>query len=148
MLDKTDAEIISSLRENCRGSYREIAKRLGLHPTTLISRMQKLEKSRVIQGYGAKISLPSLGYEFLGVVQIKIEKGRLLETQAKISRLSGVVAVYDVTGEYDSVAIIAAKNRDLFSGLIKRLLNLPHVQHTNTQVILNVVKEGWQFDGV
>jgi len=148
MLDKTDAEILSVLRENCRGSYREIAKRLRLHPTTLISRMQKLEKSGVIQGYGANVDLTKLGYEFLGVVQIKIEKGKLLETQAKISRLVGVVAVYDVTGEYDSVAIIAAKSRDSFSGLIKKLLNLPHIEHTNTQVILNVVKESWQFEGV
>ncbi|MFA4982725.1 MAG: Lrp/AsnC family transcriptional regulator [Candidatus Micrarchaeia archaeon] len=148
MLDKTDAEILSSLRGNCRGSYREIAKRLELHPTTLISRMQKLEKSGVILGYGANIDLSKLGYEFLGVVQIKIEKGRLLETQGRISRLPGVVAVYDVTGEYDSVAIIAAKSRDSFSGLIKKLLNLPHIEHTNTQVILNVVKESWQFEGV
>ncbi len=148
MLDKTDAEILSSLRGNCRGSYREIAKRLKLHPTTLISRMQKLEKSGVILGYGANIDLSKLGYEFLGVVQIKIEKGRLLETQGRISRLPGVMAVYDVTGEYDSVAIIAAKSRDSFSGLIKKLLNLPHIEHTNTQVILNVVKESWQFEGV
>ena len=148
MLDKTDEEIISALSENCRGSFRKMAKKLKLHPTTLISRIEKLEKKGIIEGYGVKLNLGKLGYEFMGLVQIKIAKGTLLETQAKISRLPGVVSVYDITGEYDSTAIIAAKNRDQFSQRIKSLLQLPHVEHTNTQVILNTVKEAWQFEAV
>ena len=148
MLDKTDGEIISALRRNSRGSYREIARKLRLHPTTLISRMQKLEKSGVILGYGANLDLDKLGYDFMGVVQVKIAKGKLLESQERISRMKGVVAVYDVTGEYDSVAIIAAKSRESFSQLIKSFLSLPHVEHTNTQVILQVVKPSWKFEAV
>lgn len=147
-MDKTDEEILSSLRQNARDSFRQMAKELHMHPTTLISRIGKMEKAGIIQGYGANLDLTKLGYEFLGVVQIKIAKGMLLETQQKISRLRGVVAVYDVTGEYDSVAIIAAKSRDQFSGLIKSVLHLAHVEHTNTQVILNVVKASWQFEAV
>jgi DNA-binding Lrp family transcriptional regulator len=148
MLDKTDEKIVRELCRNCRGSYREIAARLSIHPTTLISRMARLEKTGVIAGYGTNVDLTKLGYEFLGVVQIKIAKGKLLETQEKISRLAGVAAVYDVTGEYDSMAIIAAKTRGKFSDIIKRLLALPHVEHTNTQVILKTVKEQWQFEAI
>ena len=148
MIDKTDEEILHELLKSCRGSYREIASRLKLHPTTLISRMQKLEKTHVIQGYGANVDLGKLGYEFMGMVQIKIAKGKLLEAQEKISKLRGVVAVYDITGEYDSVAIIAAKSRDAFSHTIKSFLAIPYIEHTNTQVILNTVKEAWQFEAV
>jgi DNA-binding Lrp family transcriptional regulator len=148
MLDKTDGEILSSLRHNSRASFRQIASDLKLHPTTVISRVGKLEKAGIINGYGVNLDLTSLGYEFMGVVQIKIAKGRLLETQEKISRMRGVVAVYDVTGEYDSVAIVAAKSRGNFSRLIKSILGIPHVEHTNTQVILNVVKASWQFEAV
>ena len=148
MIDRTDEEILRELSRNCRGSYREISSRLSLHPATLISRMQKLEKSGAIVGYGVHLDLAKLGFDFMGVVQIKIAKGKLLEAQEKISRLPGVVAVYDVTGEYDSIAIIAAKSREAFSNLIKSFLSLPHVEHTNTQVILKTVKEQWQFEAV
>lgn len=148
MLDKIDEQILLALRQDARSSFRQMAKKLGIHPTTLISRVGKLEKAGIISGYGANLNLTKLGYEFMGVVQIKIAKGRLIESQERISRLRGVVAVYDVTGEYDSVAIIAAKNREAFSRLIKSFLNLPHVEHTNTQVILNVVKASWQFEAV
>ena len=146
MLDKTDEEILHELLKNCRGSYRELATRLKMHPTTLISRMNRLEKTGVVRGYGANVDLGKLGYEFMGMVQIKIAKGNILEAQEKISRLRGVVAVYDITGEYDSVAIIAAKSRESFSHTIKSFLSLPHVEHTNTQVILKTVKEAWQFE--
>ena len=148
MLDKTDEQILSALRQNARMSFRQIASRLGMHPTTVISRVGRMEKSGIIRGYGANLDLTSLGYEFMGVVQIKIAKGKLLEAQEKISRLRGVVAVYDVTGEYDSVAIIASKSREGFSRLIKSFSHLPHVEHTNTQVVLNVVKSSWQFEAV
>ncbi|HIH18903.1 TPA: Lrp/AsnC family transcriptional regulator [Candidatus Micrarchaeota archaeon] len=148
MLDKTDEEILLALRHNARESFRKMALKLKIHPTTLISRVGKLEKSGIIQGYGANLDLGKLGYDFMGVVQVKIAKGKLLESQQRISRMRGVVAVYDVTGEYDSVAIVAAKSRERFSSLIKAFLNLPHVEHTNTQVILNVVKASWQFEAV
>jgi len=147
-LDKTDVEILAALRQNSRLSFRQMARKLGIHPTTLISRVGRLEKSGVVLGYGANLDLGKLGYDFMGVVQIKIAKGKLLEAQEKISRMRGVVAVYDVTGEYDSVAIIAAKTRESFSQLIKSFLHLPLVEHTNTQVILKVVKPTWRFEAV
>ena len=90
MLDKTDGEILLALRHNARASFRQLAQQLKMHPTTLISRVQRLEKAGVIRGYGANLDLPSLGYEFMGVVQVKIAKGKLLETQEKISRMRGV----------------------------------------------------------
>ncbi|MFA5105866.1 MAG: Lrp/AsnC family transcriptional regulator [Candidatus Micrarchaeia archaeon] len=146
MTDKTDDEIISELSHNCRLSSRQLARKLGIHPTTLISRMKRLEKSGVIKGYGAKLDLSALGYDFMGIVQVKIAKGKLIETQEKISKLKGVVAVYDITGEYDSVAIIAAKSRERFSSLIKSFSHIPFVEHTNTQVILNIVKASHDFE--
>ncbi|MEM2137620.1 MAG: Lrp/AsnC family transcriptional regulator [Candidatus Anstonellaceae archaeon] len=148
MLDKTDEELLSELRKNSRTSSRQLAQKLHLHPTTVISRIAKMEKSGIIQGYGANLDLSSLGYDFMGVVQIKISKGKFIEAQEKMSKMKGVVAVYDVTGEYDSVVIIAAKSRESFSKLIKSFLHIPFVEHTNTQVILNVVKPTWQFEAV
>jgi DNA-binding Lrp family transcriptional regulator len=145
MFDRTDEEIMRALLQNCRLSSREIAKRHSLHPSTVLSRISRLEKEKVIRGYSANLDMGKLGYEFMGVVQIKIAKGKLIETQERLSRLSGVVAVYDVTGEYDSVAIIAAKTREEFSRVIKSFLHFQHVEHTNTQVILKTVKEQWQF---
>ena len=76
----------------------------------------------------------------MGIIQITISHGYLIETQKKISALKGVVTVYDVTGKYDAFVVIMCKTRGEFSRLVKKLLSIPKVERTNTSVVLNVVK--------
>jgi hypothetical protein len=46
------------------------------------------------------------------------------------------------------MAILKCKSRQELSGLIKKILNLPKVEKTNTNMILNIVKENDEFLGV
>jgi DNA-binding Lrp family transcriptional regulator len=147
-IDDIDREILQELRKNCRRSYREIARCIDISPAALIERMKKLEKNGFLKGYVASVDFLKLGYEFMGIVQISIEPGYLLETQEKISKFRGVYAVYDITGEFDSIAFVIAKTRNEFSALIKKILSTPHVKRTNTNVVLNVVKDPFTFNEV
>lgn len=144
-LDATDYEILRTLKTSARDSYREVAAKVGLSPASLIERVKRLEKSGVLTGYTAKVNYFKMGMEYMGVVHIGISHGALLKVQEQISKLRGVVAVYDVTGEYDSIAIILCRNRAEFSALLKKLLNIPNVESTNTHVVLNVVKDPVDF---
>ena len=99
-LDDLDKRIISELCISSQGSYRQIAKRLGIHPTTLIQRVKNLEKLGIIHGYRANVDYLKLGYEFMAIVHISVE-GDLLDVEQKVKDLKDVVAVFDVTGECD-----------------------------------------------
>ncbi|MGD0057160.1 MAG: Lrp/AsnC family transcriptional regulator [Methanomassiliicoccales archaeon] len=143
-LDDLDKRIIEELCISSQGSYRQIAKRLGVHPTTLIQRVKNLEEQDVIKGYRANVDYLKLGYEFMAIVHIYVE-GDLLEVQRKIKEIDKVVAVFDVTGECDSIAWVACRNREEFSGVVKRMLTLPGVKKTNTYVVLNVIKDPYNF---
>jgi DNA-binding Lrp family transcriptional regulator len=143
-LDELDRKIIEQLCRSSQGSYRQIAKRLGIHPTTLIQRVKNLEEQGIIKGYRANVDYLKLGYEFMAIVHVYVE-GDLLEVQRRIKDIKNVVAVFDVTGECDSIAWIACKDREEFSGVIKRMLQMPGVKKTNTYVVLNVIKDPYQF---
>ncbi len=145
LLDETDRRIISEVKRSSSGSYRKIAKRVGIHPATLIERLRRLERENVILGYTAFIDYSKIGYEFMAFIHVRISKGKMLEVQANISKLKGVVSVYDITGEYDSIVRVACKGRSELSNLVKKIHAMPGVEHTNTQVILNVVKDGHDF---
>lgn len=147
-LDDLDKTILRELRTNARRSFRELGRTVRMSPAALIERVKRMEKNGFVKGYAANLDLLRLGYEFMGLVQITIEPGHLLEAQEKISRLRGVYAVYDLTGEYDSVAFAVAKSRHEFSALIKKILGTPHVKRTNTNVILNVVKDPFAFNEI
>jgi Lrp/AsnC family transcriptional regulator for asnA, asnC and gidA len=148
-MDETDERILRELKKNCRQSYRKLATGIGLSPAALIDRMKKLEKKGFIKGYSVNLDYEKLGFEFEAMVQISMSHGAaLLEVQKKIAKLSGVSAVYDITGKYDSMAILKCKSRQELSALIKKILNLPKVEKTNTNMILNIVKENDEFLGV
>jgi DNA-binding Lrp family transcriptional regulator len=143
-LDELDKRIVLQLCTSSQGSYRQIAKRLGIHPTTLIQRVKRLEELGIIKGYRAQVDYLKLGYEFMAIVHISVE-GDLLDVQQKIQDLKDVVAVYDVTGECDSIAWVACRSREEFSAVIKSMLQIKGVKKTNTYVVLNMIKDPFQF---
>lgn len=147
-MDETNRQIIRALRENCRRSARELALEIGISPSSLIERIKRMEKSGVITGYSANVDFLAIGYEFQGFVHINISEGKTLEVQKEIAKIPGVMGVYDVTGEYDSVALVMCKSRGEFSALIKKILAIPHVEKTNTSVVLTIVKDVSEFSGV
>jgi len=144
MLDDLDKRIIEELCKSSQGSSRAIAKRLGIHPTTLIQRVRNLESQNVIRGYRANVDYMKLGYEFMAIVHIYVE-GDLITVQQGIKELKNVVAVLDVTGECDSIAWVACRSREEFSQVVKSMLTIKGVKKTNTYVILNVIKDPFNF---
>jgi DNA-binding Lrp family transcriptional regulator len=48
--------------------------------------------------------------------------------------------VYDITGEWDSLIIAHFKDRKDLNGFIKGVLSIENVEKTNTQIVLNIVK--------
>ncbi|MDY0293331.1 MAG: Lrp/AsnC family transcriptional regulator [Candidatus Methanomethylophilaceae archaeon] len=142
--DELDRRIIELLCNSSQGSYRQIAKQLGVHPTTLIQRVKALESKGVINGYRANIDYMKLGFDYMGLVQIYVD-GDAIKVQEDIRKILQVVAVFDVTGECDSVAWVACKDRDEFSRVLKSILAMEGVAKTNTLVVLNMVKDPFDF---
>ena len=142
--DELDRRIIELLSESSEGSYRQIAKQLGVHPTTLIQRVKNLQAKGVVKGYRAKVDYMRLGFSYMGMVQIYMD-GNLLDVQETIKNLPHVIAVFDITGDCDSIAWIACRDREEFSEVVKRIMNIDGVKKTNTSVVLNLVKDPFDF---
>jgi DNA-binding Lrp family transcriptional regulator len=100
-----------------------------------------LEKSGVIRGYSAMLDHEKLGYQLTVVAEITVLKGKLLEMEEAIGRLSNTCAVYDVTGLTDALVIAKFHTREELSKFTKNLLSMPFVDRTNTHVVLTTVKE-------
>ena len=136
--DELDKRIIEMMCNSSQGSYRQLAKQMGVHPTTLIQRVKTLEAKGVIKGYRAKVDYVAMGYDYNGLVQVYTDNIESVEKE--LVNIPEVAAVYDVTGEADVVVYLCCLDRDEFSAAVKRINNLPGVVKTNTSVILNIVK--------
>jgi DNA-binding Lrp family transcriptional regulator len=141
MIDDLARKIVRALNDNARKSYREIAKDVGTSATAVIHAVRKLEASGAIKGYVPVVDPGHFGIDLVAIIALRISKGKLLETQAKISSDRRVAAVYDITGEWDSLVIGYFKSRDDLNDFIKGVLSLPFIDRTVTHLVLNVVKD-------
>ena len=141
MIEELELKIVRSLNQNSRKSFREIAKEIGTSAPVVINKIKRLEKLGAIKGYIPLLDPEYFGFNLIAVVGIRISHGKLIETQEKIAEDPHVFAIYDVTGEWDSIVIAHFKGREELNSFIKNVLSQKYVDRTVTHIVLNVVKD-------
>jgi DNA-binding Lrp family transcriptional regulator len=147
-VDAVDLMILRELRNDCKRPMRELAQKLRMHPNTLLQRIKRLEKSKVVRKYHADIDYKALGFDMHAVVMIKIKKSGLEDENLRkeVAALPEIVALYAVTGVSDCIAIIKAKNRDDLVRILKTVQSQKSVLRTTSYLILLTYKEAFEFN--
>jgi len=140
-MDDKDISILKHLLIDARQSARQLSHRLGVSTVTILSRIKKLEGENIIQGYSARLNHELLGYDITAIIEIKTNKGKMLEIENEIAKQDNVVAVYDITGNADMIIIAKFKNRVLLSEFVKKISLMPNVENSITHLVLNTIKE-------
>ena len=140
-LDDTDRAIIAALLQDARASQRELARTVGVAQGTITNRLKRLENNGVIKGYSVVLDPESVGWGMTIMAGLRIEKGKMIPVQTVISSDPRVFAVYDVTGDWDSMVLARVKNRADLDDLTKTDFTLEGVTRSFTHVVLNTVKE-------
>lgn len=140
-IDDLDIDILRSLNENARKSFRDIAKELHISLTTVSNRVKALERNGVIQGYIPVLDATKLGYDIMVVIGIKVIHGKIVETERDLAKENGVFAVFDSTGEWDAIVMARFHNRGELNTFVKKVLDHENVDRTYTQVVLNITKD-------
>jgi len=144
-LDETDKRILKNLMVDARLSARQLALKLGMSTVTVLSRIKKLEKEKIIKGYTAIIDHEKLGYNLTAIIEIIGKKDKIMDIEVEISKIENVCGVYDITGNTDTLIIAKFKERNELSEFVKGLSSIPNVENTITHVVLNTAKEDFRL---
>jgi len=146
--DEFDFLILKELRENSKISIRLLANRTGMHPNTLIQRINKLEKDGIIIKYSADLDYSKLGYDLHAIVSIRVsgQAHKRWEMISELSVIPEILALYAVTGEFDAVAIIKTKNNESLTQTLKEISKRDYVIGTHTQLVLHAYKHSYEFN--
>jgi len=145
VLDKTDLQVLTEVLRDSRQSYREIARRIGVSPGTVVSRVRDMEEKKIISKYTAQVDFEKLGYDLTVVTEITISSGMVFEAGLEITNMRESCAIYNVTGDSDVMVIAKFRNRDELSNFTKALLKIPNVERTKTHLVLNTLKEDFNI---
>lgn len=144
-MDKTDDQIVKRLLSDARVSYRKIAEEIGVSPPTVLARVEKLQRDGIIKSYSALLDHEKLGFDLTAIIEITVNKGKVVDIERQIAKFPNVCAVYDITGLTDMIVVAKFKNRRELSNFVKKDLALPFVDRTNTHVVLLTVKEDFRL---
>jgi DNA-binding Lrp family transcriptional regulator len=144
-LDEIDVRILKKLVSDARLSYRSIAEQIGVSPPTVLARVEKLEKSKIIKSYSALLDHEKLGYDLTAIIEVIAIKNKIVEVEKVLSKYENVCAIYDITGLTDMVIIAKFRNRKELSNFVKKELSIPYVQRTNTHLVFLTVKEDFRL---
>ena len=141
MATESEERLISVLREDVRATISDIARKLNVSRATVQARITKLEREGVIEGYTLLLGKEYLNQYVSAHVAIAVEQKSSSIVSSGLMKINEVSAVHAISGEYDMIAVIHAKNTEQLSHLIDDIGNLEGVVRTNTSVILETKRK-------
>jgi len=135
-LDDLDRNLVALLQNNARESVANLARQLGVARTTVLSRIERLERTNVIAGYGVRLGQDVLDASIYAYVGIIIAPKFGPDVQKRLGRMPEVQLLCAVSGEYDYVAWLRADSPERLNELLDQIGTLAGVERTTTSIIL------------
>mgnify|MGYP001203468679 FL=1 len=134
---KTDQDLLKLLQENSRRTVSDIAKKMGLSRATVQHRMERLERTGVIQGYTVKIN-PALERQNVSayvMISVVPKKNNYIVSQLfKIPRME---MLSTISGQYDMIAKITESTTQTLDQILDQIANLDGVEKTLSHIVLS-----------
>jgi len=140
VLDRIDRRIIGILQGEGRISWRELADRVHLAPSSAADRVRRLEQAGVIRGYAASIDPRALGRDVRAVVDVALPPGTdPAEFEATLAERDEVALAMYVTGPADYTIIVDCDGAEGLDAFIRWLKAEAGVARTESKFVLRPV---------
>src|SRR3989344_7924816 len=143
-LDEKDFEILSELERDSSQSLRKLARKTGIPMATVHYRTGAMQKQGVILNYTINVDNKKVGKSVLAFTLIEAQAGLknkgLSNIGKAISRIEEVEGGHLITGIYDIIAVVRAKDIDHLSNVVlTKIREINGVSKINTVLALSSV---------
>ena len=135
--DKTDEKILEFLQKDSRESFVEIGKKLKMSESAVRRRVKNIVDNGTIEKFTVQVGEAN---STSAIVLISVDSSvDTAKVSTKLTKLSDVKTVYEITGQYDISVIVRAQNITEINKCIDDLRKIPGVIDTNTVIILKTI---------
>lgn len=137
VVDGLDRRLIQALAASPRAGVMELARQLGVARGTVQARLDKLQRRRVITGFGPDLDVRGLGYEVLAFTTLEIAQGRLQDVVEHLQDIPEVLEAHATTGQGDLHCRVVAQSNDHLQTVINRILEVHGIDRATTVIALS-----------
>lgn len=136
-MDDLDVKLIKLFTDEPRIGALEASRRLRVARGTVTARLDRLERSGVISGWGPALDPAALGHPVTAFLTLEIRQGAGHDTVADtLATIPEVLEAHTITGAGDMwVRVVARSNADL-QRVIDNVLQDPHITRSTTVIAL------------
>ena len=135
--DKIDEKILEFLQKDSRESFVEIGKKLKMSESAVRRRVKNMVDNGTIEKFTVQVGEAN---STSAIVLISVDSSvDTAKVSTKLTKLSDVKTVYEITGQYDISVIVRAQNITEINKCIDDLRKIPGVIDTNTVIILKTI---------
>lgn len=142
--DKIDRKLLQLLQAQGRMSNLDLAQAVGLSAAACLRRVQRLERSGLIEGYSARLNPQLLGCNQTVYIEITLERQNETAMEAferAVAAQPAVQECHTVAADYDYLLRVDVQSSADYERLRRReLAALPHVQRMRSVFGLRCVK--------
>lgn len=144
-MDRYDARILSTLQEDGRISWSQLASKISLSASACQRRVEALVDKGVIENFTVNLNEGKLGHNVKAFVEVNIDRQdtKLAEDfRRRVRENPQVQACHMISGTIDFMLEVVAEDLDSFGQFIEGdLLSLPAVKDASSSIVLKVVKK-------
>ena len=145
-IDALDRRILHELSRDGRLSNSQLADKVGLSPSPCWQRTRRLEIEGYITGYRAVLSKEKLGMPETVLIEVTLDRhddSAVENFGVAMAKLSEVLEVYLVTGEYDYMIKVAVNGTRGYEEFLRRsLYKVPGIRQSRSSFALRCLKQG------
>jgi Lrp/AsnC family leucine-responsive transcriptional regulator len=149
-LDEIDKRLLKSLGENSNVTIKELAVQVKLSSTPVFERVKRLETSGFIKGYIALLDPEKLNYGLVVFCNIKLkqhEKSIGHDFVSDIMRLSEVVECYNISGDYDFLLKVYARDMKHYQDFVfNKLGSVKSIGSTHSTFVMRENKNTYNIN--
>jgi len=109
-LDKTDLKILSELSNDSSISIPKLSEKINVNTSVVYSRIKRLVKSKLIKKFTIDVNDKELGYAVKSLTGINMDSKQRDVVMEELFKIPGVREISEVTGRFDILVIMFAKN--------------------------------------
>ena len=143
-LDPTDRALLAVLAEDGRIPNNALAARVGVAPSTCLTRVRELQRRGVLRGVHADVDPTAAGLPVQAMIAVRLRahvRAQVEDFRASAASLPGVLAIFHVSGPTDYLLHVALPSTDaLRDFVLQHLTGHPAVGHAETSLIFEHVR--------
>ena len=109
-MDKTDLKILSELSNDSSISIPKLSEKINVNTSVVYSRIKRLVKTKLIKKFTIDVNDKELGYAVKSLTGINMDSKQRDVVIEELFKIPGVREISEVTGRFDILVSMFAKN--------------------------------------